>query len=160
MINKKLIAFPILMSLVGCASVMNETSHPIRFDTLTSDGQSITGADCVATNDKGFSKFRSGETVAVRRSSKDLDIKCSHPGQPDAQGRATSRVNSGMFGNIIIGGGIGAIIDHTKGTAYTYPAWIQLIFGQTRTYDRRDDHDGKPVTGEFVGNSSNASSVN
>jgi hypothetical protein len=34
-------------------------------------------------------------------------------------GRAISRANAGMAGNIIFGGGIGAIIDHNKGTAYS-----------------------------------------
>jgi hypothetical protein len=34
-----------------------------------------------------------------------------------------------MFGNIILGGGIGAIIDHNNGSAYEYPAFIQVIMG-------------------------------
>ena len=34
-----------------------------------------------------------------------------------------------MFGNIILGGGIGAIVDHNSGAAYEYPAFFQVIMG-------------------------------
>ena len=60
---------------------------------------------------------------------------------------------AGMAGNIIFGGGIGAIIDHNKGTAYTYPTWVQLVFGKTLVFDRSAEKDGQPVMGtEPVGN--------
>jgi hypothetical protein len=83
----------------------------------------------------------------VRRSSKDLDIVCKDPAQADAVGRAISRANAGLAGNILIGGGIGALIDHSKGTAYTYPTWVQLTFGKTLVFDRREEEEGQPVTG-------------
>lgn len=83
----------------------------------------------------------------MRRSSKDLDIVCKHPENPDASARAISRANAGMFGNIILGGGIGAIIDHNKGTAYTYPTWVQLVFGKTLVFDRNAEKEGKPALG-------------
>jgi len=41
-----------------------------------------------------------------------------------------------MYGHILIGGGRGAIIDHNKGTAYTYPTWIQLVFDKALVFDR------------------------
>ena len=63
--------------------------------------------------------MKSGAIANVRRSSKDLEIVCIHPANPAAVARASSRVNSGMFGNILLGGGIGAMIDHNRGTAYT-----------------------------------------
>jgi hypothetical protein len=34
-----------------------------------------------------------------------------------------------MFGNIILGGGIGAVVDHNNGSAYEYPTFIQIIMG-------------------------------
>ena len=49
---------------------------------------------------------------------------------------------------IILGGGIGAIIDHNKGTAYTYPTWIQLVPGKTLVFDRSDEKEGEPVQGK------------
>ncbi|WP_295959458.1 hypothetical protein [Rhodoferax sp.] len=37
------------------------------------------------------------------------------------------------------------IVDHNRGTAYTYPTWIQLVFGKTLAFDRRDEKEGHPV---------------
>ena len=129
----------------GCASVVNDVTHPVRIETRTEAGQDVAGAECTLKNDRAAITIKSGETANVRRSSADLDIVCKHPANPEAVGKATSRVNSGMFGNIIIGGGIGAIVDHSRGTAYTYPTWMQLIFGKTLAFDRQDEMEGKPT---------------
>lgn len=131
----------------GCASIVNETTHPLKLETKDAGGRTVSGADCTVSNDYGNTQAKSGSTIQVRRSSKDLDITCKHPSNPDAVARAISRANAGMAGNIIFGGGIGAIIDHNKGTAYTYPTWIQLVFGQTLVFDRSDEKEGQPVVG-------------
>jgi hypothetical protein len=142
---RSIIAGAIVLATTGCASIVNETTHPVKLETLTPQGQAISGAQCRLTNDYGSTLVLSGETSQVRRSSKDLDIVCRHPDNPDAVARAISRANAGMAGNILIGGGIGAIIDHNKGTAYTYPTWVQLVFGKTLVFDRSDEREGQPV---------------
>jgi hypothetical protein len=131
----------------GCASIMNETTHPMKIETSSAKGDTVTDADCKLTNDYGSVSAKSGTTVQVRRSSKDLAITCSSPSNPDATGTAISRANGGMFGNILLGGGIGAIIDHNKGTAYTYPTWVQLIFGKALVFDRSAEKEGQPTVG-------------
>lgn len=144
---KQYVALLSAWALVGCASIVNDTTHPVKIETQTQAGSPISGADCKISNDYGSITAKSGDTALVRRSSKDMDITCSSAGQPDAKARAISRANAGLAGNIIFGGGIGAIIDHSKGTAYTYPTWIQLVFGQTLVFDRRDETEGAPVRG-------------
>jgi hypothetical protein len=119
----------------------------MKIETKRADGTVVAGAECNISNDYGSVPAKSGATAQVRRSSKDLDITCKDPSNPDAVGRAISRANAGMAGNIIFGGGIGAIIDHNKGTAYTYPTWVQLVFGQTLVFDRSAEKDGQPVQG-------------
>lgn len=141
------LALAAALSCVGCASVVNETTHPIKIETKSEQGTFVAGAECKLTNDYGTTTVKSGDTGQVRRSSKDLDIVCKDPGNPDAQARAISRANGGMFGNIILGGGIGAIIDHNKGTAYTYPTWVQLVFGKTLVFDRSNEREGQPTLG-------------
>lgn len=131
----------------GCASVINDGSHSLRVDTLTAAGERVEGADCQLVNDRGVARLRSGDAIEVRRSAKDLDIRCTHPQQTEARGRAISRANAGMYGNILIGGGIGALIDHHKGTAYSYPTWVQLIFGRSLVFDRSAQRDGQPTPG-------------
>ena len=134
-----------LVLLGGCSSIVNDSTHPVRIETLNSAGQNISGADCKLTNEYGNYLSKSGDTVLVRRSSQDLDIVCKQTDEQDARARAISRVNGGMFGNILFGGGVGAIIDHSKGTAYTYPTWIQLVFGQSLVFDRTNEQEGKPT---------------
>ena len=151
MTMKTLAAMAALAALSGCASVMNDTTHPMRLETRTAQGEAVSGADCAISNDYGSTSAKSGGTVQVRRSSKDMDILCKHPSHPDATGLAISRANLGLVGNVIIGGGIGAIIDHSKGTAYTYPTWVQLIFGQSLVFDRSDEKDGQPTPGRAPG---------
>jgi hypothetical protein len=144
MLGKVALASAVL-ALTGCASVVNDTSHPIKVETLTPQGQAVAGAECKLSNDYGSSTMKSGDTAPVRRSSKDLDIVCKHPDNPDATARGISRANGGMFGNIILGGGVGAIIDHNKGTAYTYPTWVQLVFGKALVFDRSNEKEGTPA---------------
>jgi hypothetical protein len=138
--------------LSGCASVMNDSTHPVKVETKSETGELVSGAECKLTNDYGSFTVKSGDTTQVRRSGKDLDIQCKRPGSSDASGRAVSRANSGMYGNIIIGGGIGALIDHNKGTAYTYPSWVQLQFGKSLVFDRSTEKEGLPVPPAEVAN--------
>jgi hypothetical protein len=37
-----------------------------------------------------------------------------------------------MFGNIIFGGGVGAIIDHNNGSAYEYPPSLKIVMGTSQ----------------------------
>jgi hypothetical protein len=145
--QRALLAAAITAAMTGCASVLNDTTQGIKVETRTASGEPVAGAECRLTNDHGSIKMRSGETTSVRRSNSDLDITCVHPQNADAIARAISRVNGGMFGNILIGGGIGAIIDHNRGTAYTYPTWVQLVFGKTLVFDRQVEDEGKPTPG-------------
>jgi hypothetical protein len=151
MMMKMILAAAAVLAMTGCASVVNDVTAGMRIDTKTAAGETITGAECTLTNDYGTTSAKSGRTEAVRRSSKDLDITCSHKGQPDAKGTAISRANAGLAGNIIIGGVIGAVVDHSRGTAYTYPTWIEMIFGQTLVFDRMGEKEGTPLKGEPAG---------
>ncbi len=137
-------------TLVGCASITNDTTHPVRFETVSQDGSEVKGMACKTENDYGAMVVETPGTLQVRRSSKDLQIVCTKDGVPDAKGVAVSRANAGMAGNIIFGGGIGAIIDHNKGTAYTYPQWMRLTVGKLLGFDRRDDKDAAPNVGKEV----------
>ena len=74
-------------------------------------------------------------------------VNCEKEGEQSGKGTVVSRVNGSMFGNIVFGGGIGAIIDHNKGTAYTYPSWIRIIMGDNLVYDRKHETENQPLTG-------------
>ncbi|MCY1168405.1 hypothetical protein D9M73_83990 [compost metagenome] len=138
------------LAVTGCASITNDTTAPVRFEAFDAAGVEVKDADCKLENDYGVQTVKTPATFNVRRSSKDLQITCVKSGEADGRGVAISRANGGMAGNILFGGGIGAIIDHNKGTAYTYPQWIQIVMGKLLTFDRKVDVEGKPNRGEEI----------
>ncbi|MCZ4314588.1 hypothetical protein O4H66_14350 [Comamonadaceae bacterium G21597-S1] len=143
------IAFVMVLTQ-GCASIVNDTTNPMRVETYSQAGTEVADMQCKLENDYGSQTVKTPGTLQIRRSAKDLHIICSKIGEPDAKGVVTSRANGGMFGNIIFGGGIGAIIDHNKGTAYSYPQWVRLVVGRMLGFDRSNDKDGMPNLGKDV----------
>lgn len=146
-----------LTILSGCASITGDTTQFVRIETLDEHGVAVKGAQCSLQNDYGTMTGKSGGQILTRKSSKDLFIECDKDGYPTASARAISRANGGMFGNILFGGGVGAIIDHNKGTAYNYPQWMKLVFGKMLTFDRTDDRDEQPSLARQQGEESPSS---
>lgn len=108
----------------------------------------VKDAECLLKNDKGMWRVKAPAIVDVRRSAEDLVVDCQKDGLPNGFLRVVSRAAGGMFGNIIFGGGIGAIIDHSKGTGYNYPDHLPVVLGQALTVDRFVP--GEPEAGEVV----------
>ncbi|MFN7155773.1 MAG: hypothetical protein ACK4OE_19020 [Acidovorax sp.] len=130
---------------------MNETAHGVRVETKQKSGAEVAAADCVATNDYGSTSFKSGTTQALRRSSQDMTVVCTVVGEEPANGRLISRPNAALAGNILVGGVIGAVVDHNRGTAYTYPTWVELVFGESLVFDRSLQKGDAPLTGLVAG---------
>ena len=135
----------ITTQLVGCASVANGTTGALKIDALTKDGQSIVGAKCELSNDTGTVTLTTPGSVIVHRSSSDLKITCVKDELPSASAIATSRITGSFFGNFLIGGGIGMIVDHSNGSAYNYPEWMQLVMGENLIFDRSNSKQNLPT---------------
>jgi len=118
----------------GCSTLTGDgTSQNLSVMTYTSDNKDLTGATCELKNDEGAWTAVTPATVMVRRSNKDLMVKCTKSGFSDARANVVSKTKANMWGNIIFGGGIGAIIDHNNGSAYQYPPSLKLTMGQENT---------------------------
>ena len=141
----------LLSILTGCASVTHGTSQTVKIETLAAAGQVIDGAECRVSNDKAEILVLSGQSAPVRRSGANLSIDCTQAGHPAASGQAISRANPGMVGNILIGGAIGAAIDAGSGAGFNYPSWVQLVFGEVRSFDRNSQQGDLPLAGVHVG---------
>lgn len=120
----------------GCATITSTEMQPVTVATHSADGMQIEKATCSLKNDVGSWKVTSPGVVSVKRSAEDLMVECKKEGSQDGFARAISRAAGGMWGNIIFGGGIGAIIDHNKGTGYDYPNDVIVKMGQSVTIDR------------------------
>lgn len=138
-------AAAVLLLCAGCASVTQGTTQALRIETQTVKGEFIAGADCALNNDRGTTRAQSGQSSQIHRSSKDMEITCASPGLKDATARLVSRANAGLAGNILIGGAIGAMVDHNTGAAYSYPSWVRLVFGEYAVLDRKNEIDGSAM---------------
>ena len=101
----------------GCASITQSEMQRVSV-TASNEGKAIKDADCSLTNDKGSWNVKAPGQVDVRKSGENLSVVCKKEGLIDGLLTAVSRAAGSMFGNIIFGGGIGALIDHNKGTGY------------------------------------------
>lgn len=127
-----MISLSIIIS--GCSTLTGEgTSQNLSLMTYSADSKDLIGANCEMKNDEGVWTAVTPANVMVHRSNKDLLVKCTKQGYSDARANVVSKTKANMFGNIIFGGGIGAIIDHNNGSAYSYPSIIKMTMGEEKT---------------------------
>ena len=126
--------FSMLVLSTGCSTLTGDgTSQNLSVMTYTPDNKDLDGAKCELKNDEGSWTGVTPTSVMVHRSNKDLIVNCSKEGYKDARANVVSKTKSNMWGNLIFGGGVGAIIDHHNGSAYQYPPVLKLIMGQDST---------------------------
>jgi hypothetical protein len=119
----------------ACSTITQSESQALAL-TATYENKPI-DAVCQLKNDKGSWDAKTPSNVTVRKSNEDLEVTCKKDGMPDGILKAISRAAGSMFGNIIFGGGIGAIIDHSKGTGYDYPNQLPVKMGESVVVDKR-----------------------
>ena len=108
--------------LTSCASVVNGTHQTVSVLTPP-----VQDAQCVLENNKG--KWYLNHTpgsVVVHRSFKDLMVSCKKQGYGKATAAFKSKTKPAAFGNILLGGAIGAGVDMANGAAYEYPLEIKV----------------------------------
>jgi hypothetical protein len=128
----------VLAMTTGCATITSSEMQQLALTTKGESGNVVEGVKCSFKNDKGSWEGVSPGFISVRRSAEDLNVECKKEGEKDGLLKAVSRAAGGMFGNIIFGGGIGAIIDHNKGTGYNYPDALPVEMGKSVIVDRKD----------------------
>lgn len=96
-------------------------------------------ADCSLTNDRGSWATKSPGDVDVHKSGEKLNVLCKKAGFDDGLLTAISYVAGTMFGNIIFGGGIGVLVDHSRGTGYDYPSTLPVEMGKSITVDKKQE---------------------
>lgn len=122
-------------ALSGCASITGTPIQTVTVETREKTGKEVTGAACDLNNNKGKWFVTTPGSVVITRSNDNMLVTCQKEGHESGIASVVSVVKGAMFGNIIFGGGIGAIIDHTSGAAYEYPQLIQLEMGSTRVVE-------------------------
>lgn len=116
----------------GCASIVSGHNQSLSIETHA-DGKSVVDANCKLENDKGTWYTNSPGSAVVRRSYNDLSVRCEKSGYEPGTTATQSSTKALAFGNILIGGIIGAVVDVGSGAAYDYPSIISVELGRTRT---------------------------
>ena len=121
-----------IVSLTGCSTISGSGStQPISVQTFQSDGSQLDGAKCEMTNDEGTWFVITPGSTTVHRSNKDLQVVCRKTGVDVGTASVVSRTKGNMWGNVLLGGGVGAIVDHNNGSAYDYPGLISIYMGRS-----------------------------
>jgi hypothetical protein len=151
-VNRQAIVLAITLQtlLTGCASITKDSNQPVKIETYSKENQAVAGVKCTAKNERGEWVATTPGNLVVHRSGQNLLVNCEKEGIAHGLATVVSRANGGMFGNILFGGGIGAIIDHNKGTAYSYPDWIRVIMGDNLVYDRKNSKENEVMLGHVA----------
>jgi len=121
-----------LVAFTGCSTISGSGSHQsISVQTFGSDGSSLDGAKCDMSNDEGTWFVVTPASTMIHKSNKDLQVICRKPGSDVGTASVVSRTKGNMYGNILLGGGIGAVVDHNNGAAYEYPGLIKIFMGRS-----------------------------
>lgn len=103
----------------GCASVIGDETQPVSVDT-----PSCREANCRLTNSQGTYFVKSTpETVVINKAYSDLTLTCEKDGKT-ATSVHVSTANAATFGNILLGGIPGALVDGGTGAGYDYPSYL------------------------------------
>ena len=122
---KTILAIATLSLLTGCASVSGERMQPITVKTIHENIE-IAGVGCTLTNDAGSWFVTSPGSVTVHKSTGDLAVDCKKDAFAGNQ-TLVSKSNGAVWGNILIGGGIGYIVDRNTGAGFDYPATTTIM---------------------------------
>ena len=107
-------------ALSGCATVVNGTSQDLAFNSEPAGAvvELHTGQNCVTPC-----------TFSMKRGD-DASVTINKPGFQPVTVYIQSRLAGSTFGNIILGGGIGAVIDGSNGASnrlYPNPVYVRLV---------------------------------
>jgi hypothetical protein len=107
----------------------------ITLQSVDKEAKEVKGATCEMSNSKGKWFISTPGSTVINRSNDNLNVTCQKDGLEPGRAAVVSATKGSMFGNILFGGGIGAIIDHNNGSAYEYPNFVQVMMGMFKTID-------------------------
>ena len=118
------LAFCVLLglSMTGCATIVTGTSQPVAIESEPP------GAACLVSQG-GYQIGAVPSTpgyVSVPKSSESLNVSCSKPGYRTAQQSVPFGLQGWLFGNAVIGGLVGVVVDFSTGAAYKYAPGTML----------------------------------
>jgi len=133
------LSFLSISGLSGCASITSGTSQNVTVVTE----KEVTGASCELTDSKGGKWYvpNTPGTATVRKGDGPMTLICKKDGYKPATHMVDETIAGATFGNIILGGGIGILVDAATGAAQHYPdkiiVWMEPLFFKSDN-DKKD----------------------
>jgi len=107
------------LALTGCASITGKQQQQITI-TTTQDSKEIAGIGCTLSNDVGTWFVTSPGTATVHKSTDAMIIDCKRDTLA-GNSRVESSANTSVWGNILLGGVVGYVVDRQTGAGFDYP---------------------------------------
>lgn len=123
----------LLLALLSsaCASITAGTTQSVVVATAPE-----AGAECTLVNEKGTWTVPSTPgTTTITKAYGDLSVTCNKGNDWTGATSVSSSTGGAVFGNLLVGGIIGAAVDMSSGAAYTYPASITVPLVRKLTPD-------------------------
>ncbi|MEO5337911.1 MAG: hypothetical protein H7841_13625 [Magnetospirillum sp. WYHS-4] len=116
--STRLLSIVAVAGLSGCGSVVSGTTQPVFVET-----PKVSGAICKLSDSKSgrWSLDFSPGTVTVQKGDGPMTVACEKGGHEPTAVTVEETIAGVTFGNILIGGGIGFIVDAASGAAQRYP---------------------------------------
>jgi len=114
----------LLIQITGCASVLNDNQQTITVHAVCRN--TALPAVCWAENNRGNWTFMGSQPVVIATDYSDLQISCKSPFFEATVATVSAMPNASMFGNILLGGVVGAAMDVANASGLRYPESIYL----------------------------------
>jgi membrane-associated protease RseP (regulator of RpoE activity) len=116
------IVLVIAFATAGCASITAGTTESIAVSTMPR-----AGASCELANEKGrWTVNPTPGSTTISKAYGDLTVTCADPDGEQGATTIQSSTAGAAFGNILLGGIIGAAVDMSSGAAYLYPSNVTV----------------------------------
>lgn len=109
-----------LCALAGCASVVEGQRQPVAVQAVGPAGR-VAGALCRLANDRGTWDLVTPGEAELDRSRVPLAVRCEREGYEPTVLSIPAGTQGMTYGNLLIGGLVGAVFDVSSGAAYRYP---------------------------------------
>jgi hypothetical protein len=110
--------------LSGCATIVDGSKQSVSVTTTP-----VQGAACTLKNSQGTWFITSPGSTTVHKTKTDLSVDCTKDGYNSGHMVAVAHFGGATFGNIIAGGGVGALVDAASGANYYYDSPLNLPLG-------------------------------
>ncbi len=110
------------MLLPGCATITKGGQQTVTVNTDPA------GASCSLTRDgKPLAVVNpTPGSIPIEKASGDIAVACKKGGYKDAAGALASEFQAWTFGNVILGGIVGIVVDAASGAMHQYPAMLTI----------------------------------